>query len=101
IPQVQIPSFAQQHSILAPLLNPPIAIVNAMVVAILALLNVLIGFGLTIVIRGVAIGVELGKLLWQLLFEANAALQLMRVLLSMAITFMVIVTAVEAIPDLW
>lgn len=88
-----------RHTILAPLTNPLIIVFNgAMFVAIQAL-NVLIGLVITLILRALRTGIELATLLWQLAFQKNAVVDLLKTLLAMAVTFGVIVVALELAPS--
>jgi hypothetical protein len=98
IPIPQLPRLGASHSILAPLTDPFIIIVNGGLLAGISLFNVLFAVVVTLLLRGLNIGFELAKLIWQLLFKNNAALHLIKALLAMLVTFAVIIITFQLSP---
>lgn len=96
---LRVRTIAQRHTILAPLTNPLIIVFNGAVFVATQALNVLIGLVITLVLRVLRTGVELATLLWQLAFQKNAIVGLLKTLMAMAVTFGVIVAALELAPS--
>lgn len=96
---LRVRPIAPRHTILAPLTNPLIIVFNGAVFVVTQALNVLIGLVVTLILRVLRTGRELASLLWQLAFQKNAVMDLLRALMAMAVTFGVIVAALELAPS--
>jgi hypothetical protein len=100
IPTKALAQVSEARRVLAPLMNPPILVLNGILFAIIALLNVVIGVFLTLLLRILFTGTEFGKLIWELLFEGGAALRLLKGLVSAIVVLSIIVAALETAPAL-
>lgn len=95
LPTPQLDRIEDDHPILAPLINPPIIVVNATLFIGVAFVNMFVGILVAIVLLLLFAGAELGQLLWELLTHRNAMLRLGKCLLAILATFGLLIGALE------